>query len=109
MYHWLRVFRLRVRSNMSQTLMMPTTPRKRTKIKDVAKAAGVSVATVSMVMNGNGRISRPTSEKVRKIARGMDYRPDRVAMALSNSGANKHGYLIDMDGVLYRGAEMIKG
>lgn len=88
---------------------MPTITRRRTKIKDVARAAGVSTATVSMVMNGNGRISRLTSEKVKTIARGMDYRPDRVAMALSNRNGNKHGYLIDMDGVLYRGAEMIRG
>src|SRR5688572_23692146 len=109
MYDRLELFSLATRSNMNATLTIPGNTRRRAKIRDVARAAGVSVATVSMVMNGNGRISRPTSEKVKKIARGMDYRPDRVAMALSSGGANKQGYLIDMDGVLYRGAEMIKG
>jgi hypothetical protein len=34
---------------MTSTLVYPT--RRKTRIKDVAKAAGVSVATVSMVMN----------------------------------------------------------
>ena len=36
-------------------------------IKEIAKMANVSVATVSRVINNNGRFSKETKEKVEKI------------------------------------------
>ena len=39
---------------------------KATKITDVAQRAGVSVTTVSMVLNGKGRISPATAERVQQ-------------------------------------------
>ena len=36
-------------------------------IKDIAKRAGVSIATVSRVLNKNGRYSKETEEKILKI------------------------------------------
>ena len=38
-------------------------------IKDIAKACGVSVATVSKALNGHNDISQATKEKVREAAR----------------------------------------
>lgn len=38
-------------------------------IKDIAKACGVSVATVSKALNGHNDISQATKEKVREIGR----------------------------------------
>jgi LacI family transcriptional regulator len=52
--------------------------------KDVAKAAGVSQATVSLVLNGAGTESIPekTVKRVLEAAGGLGYRPNRLAQAL---------------------------
>ena len=45
-------------------------------IKDIAKAAGVSIATVSIVLNGKGRerkISQETQQRIYKIAQDLNY------------------------------------
>jgi LacI family transcriptional regulator len=53
-------------------------------IYDIAKRANVSSSTVSRVLNGKGldRIALDTQERVRRIAREMDYRPNLVARSL---------------------------
>jgi LacI family transcriptional regulator, fructose operon transcriptional repressor len=51
-------------------------------IKDVAKQAGVSTATVSRVLSGKGYISEDSREKVEAAARALGYRPNRVARSL---------------------------
>ena len=48
-------------------------------IKDVAKKAAVSTATVSLVINGNSRISPLTKRKVEKAIKDLDYYPSRSA------------------------------
>lgn len=45
-------------------------------IRDVAKAAGVSTATVSKVMNGKLSISEATAEHVRKVMEELHYQPN---------------------------------
>ncbi len=45
-------------------------------IKDVAKRAGVSTATVSKVMNGSYSISQTTVETVRKAMEELHYYPN---------------------------------
>ncbi|MCM1086888.1 MAG: LacI family transcriptional regulator [Muribaculaceae bacterium] len=45
-------------------------------IKDVAKRAGVSTATVSKVMNGSYSISQDTIDKVKKVMEELNYRPN---------------------------------
>jgi DNA-binding LacI/PurR family transcriptional regulator len=58
--------------------------------KDVARAAGVSLATVSRVFNGNTRVSRELYERVTKAARHLgvnlqqEHAPATVAFVLSN-------------------------
>ena len=58
--------------------------------KDVALAAGVSLATVSRVFNGNTRVSRDLYERVTKAARDLgvnlqrEHAPATVAFVLSN-------------------------
>mgnify|MGYP000537384159 CR=1 FL=1 len=51
-------------------------------IKDIAKACGVSVATVSKALNGHNDISQATKEKVREAARQIGYMPNSAARAL---------------------------
>lgn len=53
-------------------------------VRDVAKLAKVSVATVSMVLNDNPRISRATQMRVRRIIDQTGYRPNRLAQSLSS-------------------------
>jgi DNA-binding LacI/PurR family transcriptional regulator len=53
-------------------------------LRDVAKLAQVSVATVSMVLNDNPRISRATQLRVQKVIEKTGYRPNRLAQSLSS-------------------------
>uniref|UniRef100_A0AAU2VZR4 LacI family transcriptional regulator n=1 Tax=Streptomyces sp. NBC_00008 TaxID=2903610 RepID=A0AAU2VZR4_9ACTN len=52
--------------------------------RDVARAAGVSQATVSLVLGGKwrGRVSSATAERVRETARQLGYRPNLAARNL---------------------------
>lgn len=51
-------------------------------IKDVAKLAGVSVTTVSRVLNNKGYISQDTYESVYKAIDQLDYVPNQIARNL---------------------------
>ena len=47
--------------------------KKNISIKEIAKLANVSVATVSRVINNNGRFSEATKERVEKIIKEYGY------------------------------------
>ncbi|WP_182201523.1 LacI family DNA-binding transcriptional regulator [Paraliobacillus salinarum] len=51
-------------------------------IKDVAKLAEVSVATVSRVMNNNGYVNQNTRQRVEEAIKQLNYRPNDVARSL---------------------------
>ncbi len=53
-------------------------------IKDVAKKAGTSIATVSKVFNGYSEIPAATREKVFEAAKELDYVPSKSAVELSS-------------------------
>jgi len=53
------------------------------KIADVARSAGVSIATVSRVVNSSGHVSPVTRERVRETIRRLGYRPDEHARRLA--------------------------
>lgn len=57
-------------------------------IRDVARAAGVSMTTVSDVVNGKGRVDPVTRERVKQAVLEVGWRPRRSARALrsGNSG-----------------------
>ncbi|MFC4075938.1 LacI family DNA-binding transcriptional regulator [Salinithrix halophila] len=52
-------------------------------IRDVAKQARVSVATVSRVLNGNGYVNLATEAKVRMAMEELNYEPNTVARGLA--------------------------
>lgn len=52
------------------------------KIKEVAEACGVSIATVSNIMNGKGRVSEDTRNRILKVAKEMNYVPNLMAKNL---------------------------
>lgn len=51
-------------------------------IKDISKQAGVSVATVSRVINKSGRYSKETEERVMRIIAENNYEPNQIARGL---------------------------
>lgn len=56
----------------------------RATIRDVAKHAGVSIATVSKVFNGYTDINEETKAKIFKVAKKLDYTPNMAARTLSS-------------------------
>ena len=66
----------------------------RATLKDVAERAGVSVATVSYVLNGKSSISEQTRERVLGAVREMDYVPDLSARSLSMRDSKLIGVVI---------------
>jgi len=55
---------------------------KRVTVKDIAKASGCSVSTVSKTLNGTDRVGAETIEKIKRIAAEMGYRSSFSAQAL---------------------------
>lgn len=69
-------------------------PDKRISIKDIAKASGVSVATVSRVINQNGRYSAETEARVKKIMEEYHYVPNLLARGLRQQQVSEIGLLV---------------
>lgn len=65
-----------------------------TTIRDVAKMAGVSVATVSRVLNKSGYVSQSSQEKVNQAVKALDYYPNEVARSLFQKQSNFIGLLL---------------
>lgn len=65
-----------------------------TTIKDVAEKAGVTVTTVSRVLNNRGYISRKTREKVYRVMEELQYRPNEIARSLSRKRSMMIGMII---------------
>ena len=67
-------------------------------IKDVAKRVGVSVTTVSMVLNDpNCSISEPTRVSVIRAVQELGYRPNRLAVSLVTKKTNTIGLIFSTD------------
>jgi LacI family transcriptional regulator len=69
---------------------------KRVSIKDIARIAGVSVATVSYVLNkkeGN-RISEATKEKILEVAETINYTPNKMAKSLKTNKSRLIGLIL---------------
>ncbi|MNJ41956.1 Catabolite control protein A [compost metagenome] len=63
-------------------------------IKDVAKHAGVSVATVSRVLNNSGYVGEDTRKKVEKTIKELNYKPNEVARSLFKKQSNTIGLIV---------------
>ncbi|MGT2784879.1 LacI family DNA-binding transcriptional regulator [Streptococcus merionis] len=63
-------------------------------IKDIAKMAGVSVATVSRVINDNGRFSEETRKKVLKTIEETGYQVDSRAQTLRTNRSYTIGIIV---------------
>jgi DNA-binding LacI/PurR family transcriptional regulator len=63
-------------------------------IYDVARAAGVSTATVSRTLNAPERVSEATRERVLAAAERLSYHPSALAQALSHGHSRTIGVLL---------------
>ena len=63
-------------------------------IKDVARKAGVSTATVSRVMNKNGKIRAETAERVQEAVRVLGFRPSAMGRGLKTARTRTLGVLL---------------
>ncbi|MDN4071718.1 LacI family DNA-binding transcriptional regulator [Fictibacillus terranigra] len=63
-------------------------------IKDVAKQAGVSVATVSRVLNSNGYVNEDTKKKVEEAIDRLNYKPNAVARSLYKKTSKTIGLMV---------------
>ena len=64
------------------------------RIKDIAKLAGVSPATVSRVMNNNGYVKEEKREAVLKVIKDVDYQPNPIAQSLKNQKSQMLGVIV---------------
>jgi DNA-binding LacI/PurR family transcriptional regulator len=65
-----------------------------TTIKDVAKAAGVSTATVSRVLTGNANVSSELHQRVQSSMEKLGYQPRRLARSLRLKVASTFGLVV---------------
>jgi LacI family transcriptional regulator len=79
-----------------------------TTIKDVAREAGVSIATVSRVFNNVGPVDEETRRHVRQIARQLKYVPNALGRSLSTKRTDAIGLLLpDLFGEFF--SEVLRG
>jgi LacI family transcriptional regulator len=70
---------------------------KNSTIKDVAKMANVSIATVSLVIHDHKRISPETKHKVQQAIEQLNYHPSRSARGLVSRKTGNVGFILTND------------
>src|SRR5215472_4835207 len=63
-------------------------------VKDIAAAVGVSVATVSNVLNGKPNVGRVNRQKVLRAAQRLAYQPNRAAQAMRTGRTRAIGLVL---------------
>lgn len=66
----------------------------RTSLHDVARAAGVSLATVDRVLHGRGGVHARTVERVQGVVERLGYRPDPAAARLARKSVAKLAFVL---------------
>ena len=77
-------------------------------IKDVAKLAGVSISTVSRVMNESKPVSPESRRKVLDAIKKLDFKPNELARSLVMRKSNMIGVIVKDIGISYM-AQIIRG
>lgn len=75
-------------------------------IYEVSELAGVSLATVSRVMNKNAGVSEKTRKKVLDAMDKLGYRPNAIAQSLASNRSNSIGILVSELGTDFYGTMM---
>ena len=63
-------------------------------LKDVAEFSGVSIATVSHVLNGTKRVRPETEQRVRAVVERLGYAPNLVARRLAGGRTQLLGVVV---------------
>ena len=63
-------------------------------IQDVADRAGVTVTTVSRMLNGRVRVSEKTRGRIEEAMRELGYRPNEMARSLAKKSTNLIGLIV---------------
>jgi LacI family transcriptional regulator len=85
---------------LTQDISTPGNDRcvvKRPSIKDVAREAGCSVSTVSLVVNERGNVSDETRGRVMKVVRDLGYHATRAARGLASKTSGNIGFILRDD------------
>lgn len=77
-------------------------------IKEIAKMANFSTATVSYVLNDSPKVSETTREKILKIIKEVNYQPNSIAKSLKIRKTNTIG-IITEDITVFNTPEIING
>ena len=72
-------------------------PNRRLTIRDVAKKSGLSVSTVSLVLNEKSSVAKETREKVQKVIAELNYHPQRSARGLASKSSGNIGFILTDD------------
>lgn len=75
--------------------------KERVTIYEVAKASGVSLATVSRVINNQGNVTEKTREKVQATINRLGYKPSGLAQALATNKSTTIGVIIPRANYVY--------
>ena len=70
-------------------------------IKSVAEMAGVSIKTVSRVINKEGTVKPDTLQRVEEAIKALKYTPNKAARDLASKGASVLGYVYDNPNAYY--------
>lgn len=77
-------------------------------IKDVAKRAGVGIATVSRTLHGSSQVSPETAARVHRIVEELGYRPNTTAQSLVSGHSHMLGLMVsDITNPFF--SELVKG
>lgn len=68
--------------------------QRRTSLKDLADQLGVSIATVSRALRGSHEVSEEMREKVKKLAKQLNYRPNPFAQSLRKEAPRNIGVVV---------------
>lgn len=71
--------------------------RNSTIIEDVARKAGLSVSTVSLVLNNKASVRKETRKKVQAVIAELDHHPQRSARGLATQSSGNIGFILTED------------
>lgn len=81
-------------SHLGDRSPVKAVPEKTVGIRDVAREAGVSTATVSLVYNNKGEVAAATRQKVLEVGRQLGYRPNAIGQALRSGKSRVIGVVV---------------
>lgn len=71
--------------------------KRRPTIEDVARLSGVSVSTVSLVINNRGYVSPEARKKILRVVDELSYHPMRSARGLASKTSGNLGFILSED------------